>query len=218
MSWGDRSPLFELATQAEGGKTRLGQVLPARREVRFDYVVFLIARGDLAVAAPLLSELASSASPEERSTFLNWIDLFLQRGMVPEAVQTWRALGETDEPFPWKQAKLPGVTIHALERDWQILLSGDQPEHCVLLEALRPVSAGAMYRLETDVDQKLSPPGGLLWHVETLEPQPRVLEGSFRIPAGIEAVRIRLEYQRPSGSVRGEGEVRVRSVVLQKAP
>jgi hypothetical protein len=110
------------------------------------------------------------------------------------------------------------MTIHPMEGDaWQILLNGTQPEHCVLLESVKPVSAGQSYRFAASLEEKLSPSGGLLWHIETMEASPRVLDQSFTVAAGVDAVRIRLEYQRPQGSVRAEGEVRIRSVQLQKA-
>jgi hypothetical protein len=57
----------------------------------------------------------------------------------------------------------------------------------------------------------------LFWHIETLEAAPRVLDQSFTTAEGVEAIRIWLEYQRPQGSVRAEGEIRIRSVQLQKA-
>jgi hypothetical protein len=217
VSWGDRAPLFELAIRAEGGQARLQEVLPVKRGVRFNYAVFLISKGDMASAAPFISELAASVVPEEKPDFLYWTDLLLEKRMVHEALATWRALGEASEPFPWKPGKVAGLTIHPMEGDaWQILLNGTQPEHCVLLESVKPVSPGQSYRFDASLEAKLTPAGGLLWHIETLEASPRVLDESFTTAAGVDAVRIRLEYQRPQGSVRAEGEVRIRSVQLQK--
>ncbi len=177
----------------------------------------LITKGELAGAAPYVSELAASARPGEKSTFLQWIDLLLQNRLVGEAVQTWRALGEKGDPFPAKPANLPGVTIHPLEAGgWQILLNGNQPERCVLLEAVQPVQAGDAYLLQEILEDKLSPAGGLSWQLETLEAAPRILETSFTVPPGVEAVKVRLVYQRPSGSLRAEGEIRVPSLGLRK--
>ncbi|HEY2169757.1 MAG TPA: hypothetical protein VGJ30_09045 [Candidatus Angelobacter sp.] len=218
VSWGDRAPLFELALHGQGGYARLQEALPAKRDVRFNYAVFLISRGEMRFAAPFISELAASAVPEEKPDFLYWIDLLLEKRMVHEALATWRALGQTGDPFPWRPGKVPGMTIHPTEGDaWQILFDGNQPEHCVLLESVKPVGEGQSYRLAVSLEEKLSPAGGLLWHIETLEASPRVLDQSFTTAADVEAVRIRLEYQRPQGSVRAEGEVRIHSVHLQKA-
>lgn len=216
ISWGDRTPLFELALQSPEGQARLREALPAKREVRFNYAVFLISRADLAAAAPFISVLARSHAPEERPNFLYWIDLMLEKRMVREALAAWQALGETGDPFPWKDGKVPGVTIYPLEGDgWRILFSGNQPEHCVLLESIKPVTAGERYRLEASLEEKLSPSGGLLWKIETLEPSPRLLAESFTAAGPVAAVRIRLDYQRPQGSVRAEGEVRIHSVRLK---
>lgn len=215
ISWGDRAPLFELALQAPAGRTRLQEALPGKRDIRFNYAIFLISRGDLAAAAPSISELAASRMPEERPDFLYWIDLMLENRMVHEALETWRNLGEADDPFPWKPAKISGVTIYPQGEAWRILLSGNQPEHCVLLESVKPVTAGQHYRLEAPLEEKLSPAGGLLWYIETLEASPRLLDQSFTVTGAVEAVRIRLEYQRPQGSVRAEGEVRTHSVRLK---
>ncbi len=216
VSWGDRTPLFELALQAPAGKTRLQEALPAKRDVRFNYAVFLISRGDLAAATAFITELAASRVLEERPDFLYWIDLMLQKRMLHEALATWRALSESGDPFPWKPGRVSGVTIYPLEGEaWRVLFSGNQPEHCVLLESVKPVAAGQSYRLETSLEEKLSPAGGLLWHVETLEASPRLLDQSFTVTGPVEAVRIKLEYQRPQGSVRAEGEVRIHSVRLK---
>jgi hypothetical protein len=216
ISWGDRAPLFELALQAPGGQSRLQDALPAKREVCFNYAVFLISRGDMVAAAPFISELAATRVPEERPNFFYWIDLMLEKRMVREALATWRALGEAGDPFPWKPGKVPGMTIYPLEGDdWRILFSGNQPEHCVLLEAVRPVTPGQRYRLEAALEEKSSPSGGLLWHIETLEASPRLLDQSFTAAGAVEAVRIKLEYQRPQGSVRAEGEVRIHSLRLK---
>jgi tetratricopeptide (TPR) repeat protein len=217
VSWGDRTSVFELALHAQGGQARLQAALPLKREVRFNYAVFLISRGDMASAAPFISELAASAMPEEKPDFLYWIDLLLEKRMVRDALATWRALGETGDPFPWRPGKVPGVTIHPMEGDaWQILFDGNEPEHCVVLESVKAVDAGLSYQLAASLEEKLSPAGGLLWRIETLESSPRVLDQSFTTATGVEAVRIRLEYQRPQGSVRAEGEVRIHSVQLQK--
>ena len=200
ISWGDRAPLFELALQAQGGQAQLHQVLPAKREVRFSYAVFLVSKGDMKDAAPFVFELSKSSLPEERTTFIYRIDLQLEKFMVREAVETWKALGEAGDPFPWKPGRLPGVTVHSLEGEgWQILFNGNEPEHCVLLESVKPVTPGA-YHLSASMEEKLSPPGGLLWHIETLEASPRSLNESFTAGPGVEAVRIRLEYQRLQGS------------------
>jgi hypothetical protein len=218
VSWGDRASLFELALRAEGGQARLQEALPVKRDVRFSYAVFLISRGEIAAAAPFISELAASVMPEEKPDFLYWIDLLLEKRMVDEALATWQALDETGDPFPWKPGKVPGMTIHPTGNEsWQILFNGNEPEHCVLLESIKPVNAGQSYRLSTSLEEKLSPSGGLLWHIETLEASPRVLNQLFIAAVGVEAVRIRLEYDRPQGSVRAEGEVRIHSVQLQKA-
>jgi len=217
VSWGDRAPLFELVLRAQGGQERLREVLPLKREVRFSYAVFLISRGDVASAAPFISELAASAVREEKTDFLYWIDLLLEKRMVPEALATWRALGETADPFPWRLGKASGITIHPVDGSaWQILFNGNEPEHCVLLESVKPVTEGQSYRLVSSLEQNLSPTGGLSWHIETLTASPRVLDHFFTVSAGVEAVLIRLEYQRPQGSVRAEGEVRIHSVQLQK--
>lgn len=216
ISWGDRAPLFDLALQAPRGRMQLQEALPAKREVRFNYALFLISRGDLAAAAPFVAELATSRVSAERPDFFYWIDLMLEKRMLHEALATWGALGESGDPFPWKPGKVSGVTIYPQEGEaWRILFSGNQPEHCVLLESVKPVTAGQFYRLEAPLEEKLSPAGGLLWHIETLEASPRLLDHSFTVTGTVEAVRIRLEYQRPQGSVRAEGEVRIHSVRLK---
>jgi hypothetical protein len=209
MSWGDRSALFELANQAEGGRARLEAVLPARREVRINYAAFLLTKGSTKEAAPFVVEAARSSTPDEVAMFRGWSELLVQARLIGDALKVWDAAKIPGEPFPWKANDASGISALEVDRRWQIHLNGEEPEHTMLLESVKPVRAGVRYRLDPRMEDRLTPSGGLLWRIETIEQTPRALEQSFVAPEGVEAVRLRLEYQRPQGSVRGEGEIRL---------
>ncbi len=115
--------------------------------------------------------------------------------------------------FPWHRNDVAGVTIREAGPDaWNISLSGEQPEQCVLLTRV----VGSATRLEWSIETDLTNTG-LTWSVATHEKSPRVLAesgslaggpGSLRF-AGDAPVRIALQFRRPVGAVRAEGRVQL---------
>ena len=209
-SYGDRTPLFDLCRRAEGGAEKLDRLLPQRREIRMAYLGYLMAHAEFASAEPWIDELAASTDTGESDLFRSWCDALLAAHRVPEATRLWEILHRRgvvlEDAFPWRVNEVAGVTVHERAPGaWQILLSGEQPEQCVLLSRIAPVAPQAPLCLRADAQPALAP--GLSWQVESYEPKPRALE--FGKPPGVDAVRVTLAYRRPLGTVRAEAAMEI---------
>ncbi len=133
--------------------------------------------------------------------------------------------------FDWRIGSAEGLAVFAVSSPpaLRISLSGRQPEQCLLLEQLAPVRPGAAYRLSywtrAAPDGKT---GGIRWRVTGLtgreEYTSAPLDGvgaswsqqstAFRVPAGVELVRLALEYRREPGRTRAETDLWLRQVNL----
>jgi hypothetical protein len=236
MSYGDRSALFDLCLRAEGGAERLEGALPPDREIRMSYQNFVMDRGLIHRAQPLLEELASSAGAGEGERFRAWVGLLVQNYQIQPATLVWRQLLQrhvvTGDAFPWQAPSVSGSAVRELEGEQrQISLNGEQPEDCDLLWRIMPVASRSMYRFEWATEARLTNPRGdpsstgLTWRIESYAKPPRVLAQSpelaagsasssvdLNVPGDSEAIRITLHYRRPLGSVRAEGRVKIERV------
>src|SRR5262249_19513563 len=94
--------------------------------------------------------------------------------------------------------EIAGVTIH--ERSpgsWQLILSGEQPERCILLSRIVPVARGARLCVQTHTLSGAVP--GLLWRSESYDS---------------DSVRLALYYERPFGVSGDEVNVELRDIRL----
>jgi tetratricopeptide (TPR) repeat protein len=112
--------------------------------------------------------------------------------------------------FDWMPLSNAGIRIDRKENGGvRITFSGDQPEHCVLLQQYLPLQVDAGYLLKWQAKSSETVPG-LVWHL-----QGRASEDLFASPAAwpIQAANaaqpflLSLEYTRPAGQVRSAGEV-----------
>jgi len=201
-------------------------MLPAAHEVRFRYTAFLMGRGEYAHAGPFLEGLASSTSGEDVVVLNSWCEALLENFEVGAAERAWkklrsRGLLNEDAP-PWQAPDVKGATVHKLgDSAWRILLTGEQPEQCMLLTRVFESRSGKS-RLEWTMDAELSAAAGLSWQVESYERTPRVLAKSGELHSGAGSldfdaspmgpVRITLQFKRPLGSVRAEGRLTIKDV------
>ncbi len=133
--------------------------------------------------------------------------------------------------FDWRVGSAEGLHVFPVSspRALRLSLSGRQPEQCLLLEQWAPVLPGRAYRLSYWV--RLAPGGrtdGIRWRVA--DPSGRneyvaaALDAAgsswsrhsavFRVPAGVELVRLGLEYRREPGTTRTETDLWLRQVAL----
>jgi hypothetical protein len=177
------------------------------------------------------------------------LDILLGAGYASQALRIWSDLSAAhwiefptpnpDEPltngnlrplyghgFDWFLLNPPGVSLNYSEgvREIGIDLSGDEPEHCQILQQWVPVGSSRRYRLQWKDDASgLTNPSGLTWHVHssTADLQsPDLLDESsggfvFQTPPDMNLAILVLEYKRPMGKTKAEGILRLRGVTLQ---
>lgn len=176
VSYGDRTPLFELAWRLRPDPGfLLEKVIPMQRAVRSDFSWFLLDRGELEAASRLLADLAETEEVGERERLLAATDRLIEAGAEQAAAEVWNrlcrrgllpyrplepragfeitngdfAVWTTGRGFDWKVAGADGVFVTpARAAAWRVHLSGKQPERCEILRQMLVVGAGERYRIE----------------------------------------------------------------------
>ncbi len=176
VSYGDRTPLFELAWRLRPDPDfLLAKAIPLRRAVLSDFSWFLLDRGALGTASRLLAELAADAQTGDRERLLAATDRLIEAGAERAAAEVWNGLcrrgllpyrplepraglkitnGDfriwtTGRGFDWRISGVEGVYVTpAPGAGWRINLSGKQPERCEILRQMVLVEAGKRYRIE----------------------------------------------------------------------
>jgi len=135
--------------------------------------------------------------------------------------------------FDWRIPRPPGVSIRGPDprEGLSLVFSGKQPEGCDVLVQAVPVIGGASYGLGLSYrTEGIEMETGLHWRIAAM---PGVSgwaaastdlasedwsETSFRFtaPAGVNAARIALRYQRRPGTTRIEGTLRIRRVWMER--
>jgi hypothetical protein len=179
-------------------------------------------------------------------------DRMLAEGAVHDALQVWNILkdagwirqrvpdanrpltnGEFRIPFfrhgfDWVPIDSAGVRVEQFtdEPVARVSLSGDQPDHCVLLQQYVPIDPGASYSLQWQVKaQNLDRESGLAWHLHPVQgnstgdlvsgdlfgsPSIWKVRSAFTAPVCL----LSLEYTRPLGRVRASGVAMLEGVSL----
>ena len=129
--------------------------------------------------------------------------------------------------FDWVPIETEGLRIEQSpsERLMRFQFSGDEPEHCVVLQQYMPMEAGRAYSFKW---RATSIPGdqlsGLTWHLTSVgKPAEVDLASSdlgltqsgnwnVRAPMGAQLYLLALQYARPLGQLRARGTFVLRSV------
>lgn len=180
-------------------------------------------------------------------------DRILAAGELQAALQVWRTMatagwihvsvptpaspltnGDFATPslrhgFDWVPGSVDGLSVEqsSEEKSLRITLSGDQPEHCVLLEQYIPLEPDRAYRLQWRADDTgIQVPSGFAWHVHPVQAIASDEVGGevlsihgvweFRSPPTVELCLLTLEYSRPLGKLRADESLTLRSVSLQE--
>ncbi len=128
--------------------------------------------------------------------------------------------------FDWSSIDATGARVEQF-RDAHVVsisLSGEQPDHCVLLRQYVPLSPGGVYELSwrTATGDAGS---GLAWHLRAVpvNGSANLVSGDLSSPApwqfhapASDVAMLSLEYSRPLGRVRAAGTVTLESVSLEK--
>lgn len=182
-------------------------------------------------------------------------DRILAAGQLRPALDVWRTMGHAGwihvpvptpaspitngdfartflgHGFDWVPSAAPGLTIEqsSEEKNVEISLSGDEPEHCVLLQQYIPLEPNHAFHLQWQAEARsLEAPSGLAWHIRSVAaatpvdllagdvlPGPRGT-WDFRSPSTSDVCLLTLEYRRPLGKLRANGSLTLHSVFLQE--
>ena len=187
--------------------------------------------GKTTILGPILDELLANGYPNEalqvwRSlSAARWIQLpapTAERPLVNAAfsVPFW------GHGFDWFPSGVSGVAMeqNIESHTVQFELSGDEPEHCTLLQHWLLLEPGRRYRLSWNATLvQLQSPSGLSWHVRRVKQQtpgsPDLLDKAqsiwtFDAPEGDGLALLTLEYARPLGQTRAKGHLSLTQVSL----
>jgi len=235
VSYGDRTPAFDLCWQVSGDAAEVwSRAVPDRREVVGAYLWYVLQKKRLEAVTPAALKLAAK-SPDYADVLNAAMDVLLDAGEAAKAREIWIALGypgpaglvgaDFNAPrlghgFDWRLLTVPGVTHVELDTPpaLRIVMSGQQPEACELLRQYVILQAGRKYVLRwesrtngfpaaTGLEWRLGGAHGVVGASADWSPGKMGVIGSA---AGV----VSLNYQRPSGEVRVEGQVELRHVTL----
>lgn len=191
---------------------------------------------------PLLNYADRMLAAQRWDAALSVWNKLCQRGIIPYAAldpANGRSLTNSDfrlDPlaagFDWRLSDIDGIIPFRSTSPpaLRFTFSGNEPERCDLLQQSVPVLPGAPYRLSFDYRTSANhPQTGLQWklfHAATGAPVPAISPQlsspdwqtsavSFRVPPDIRELRLVLNYQRLTGTVRIEGEVWLRNLRLE---
>jgi hypothetical protein len=228
VSYGDRTPAFELCWRVSGDAEEvLSRAIPDRHEVVASYLVYVLTVQQRTAAVHDVAEkLGRYRDASDLAILLSACDRLLDAG-DPGALDVWLMTGQAapdgifngdfataplNHGFDWRLVESPGV---AHENGSRIALSGRQAESCLLMTQTLNVVAGKRYRLSWEARS----PAGIAWRVRHGS-EMRLLAsqdwaaGEFTIDAKERFPILELVYQRPMGESRAEANVEWRHIRL----
>jgi hypothetical protein len=191
MSYGNLDALFDLCFQLSGDAgTVLDRVVVEKRPVEIGYLAYLLDRGRVAEAGPVVARIAASLRAGDRPALLAYIDRAIEAGRATEARGLWDAMsrarlldypaadgslivnGDFSRPilnrgFDWRRPEVEGISLSASgdERpELTVTFSGRQPEACAFLGQPVPVREGGEYVMAYEYRTSgISGASGLFW-------------------------------------------------------
>lgn len=238
VSYGDRTPAFELCWRVSSDAIEIGRrAIPDRHEVVAGYLVYLSQTKRIA-ALPEVARLLAGYHDGADLPLLYWAcDQLLDAGDA-RALEVWELAGQKvpvgvfngdfataplNHGFDWRLVESPGVTHVPLEGAHRIVLSGREAESVTLLRQTLHIEAGKRYRLRWEARTSgIKSPSGLEWRVGgplhdcrgSVSAGVDWVGGELTCPAAESFPRLELMYQRPPGEARAEGNVELRHVGL----
>ena len=182
-------------------------------------------------------------------------DRLLAAGDVEPALEIWKSLNQArwialaaptpahpitngdfrvplfEHGFDWQFLNSSGLTVEQApdQHSLRIAFSGDEAEHCVLLQEYVPLDPNRAYRLSWTAEASgLESPSGITWQVHPIGEEKQISlvagdllsgpEGTwdFQSPNGSKLSLLTLEYTRPAGQVRANGSVVLQQVSMQE--
>lgn len=248
VSRDDVSAIFRLAwDQSQDASFILGHI-PNRQDLMIRYFSYLGDSGKLDDAHDVAVRVARMAPDASLGALLSYCGRYAD-GNSRRALEVWNllcarkmipfrqldpAVGQiltnpgfaaepTQQGFDWRTTPQDGVSIAAGEAGGiSIELTGNQPEECILMEQVLPLSPSRRYEISWEsAVAGGAEVGGLFWELAEngrgAQPTRVGISGTEVATAGrmnftalAQSGRLRLGYKRPLGSVRGRGVVTLR--------
>lgn len=260
MLYGDPEPLFRLCRGVDEDANLVERLALPRPDVRAQYLAYLLRRSKADLIHPVAQRVLSDGREADVPVLLAACDRLLELQRVDEAIGVWDRLA-AGRQTPYGRMSMPGgdaITNGSFSSapsshgfDWRVpdtngvsnaredeqggmrlTFSGSQPEACVPLSQLIPVTEATRYRVEYRYStSKLADNSGLAWQLQFAggsEAEPITApipaeekEGTrvlwFDTPPGCRLVRLSLAYRRATGTTRIEGRIVLKQVRMSRA-
>jgi tetratricopeptide (TPR) repeat protein len=235
LTYDDFRPLLRLGDALEADPARLLAHFDDAPRLRAAYLDFLIAGNRLKEAQQVANSMSSDRANDPH--LIDLADRQLRAGNAGEALQLWNIAsgfppldpgvgriltnGDLSHPpqnlgFDWRLLSNEGVAESWKPAGLVFILSGSQPESCVLLEQTMLVVPRQL-RLRFSYRGQAS---GMRWAMNGIEGHSwesgsEWKEGLFSLPRGRGLAALKLVYQRDPGTTRTEGRVELRDLRLE---
>jgi hypothetical protein len=197
-SYGDPSPIFQLAWETTQDDNEIQRHLPSKPNVLTAYLAYLVVNGRLQESVPIARRIAGFTEyGDDPNLLLAWWEQIYQRHSR-DALEVWNILckhrvipylslrpanGEivtnadfsitpVSKGFDWRLPAADGLTVvpDGSSGELVVHMSGKEPEDVVLAQELIPLERGRKYQIGWDYR---SPAGdavsGLSWSVMSVE-------------------------------------------------
>ena len=224
VSYGDRSPAFELCWRASNDAVEILGAIPEQHDVLATYLGFLSQTNRTAAMTTAARRLAALHEKADLPLFYGICDQ-LVAARDTSAADVWQLAGEAaphgvfngsfeaaprNHGFDWRFAETAGVAHVDLSQAHRIVLNGRQPERAVLLAQTLNLAPGR-YQLHWNA-RTSDLNNGLEWRVSGARAALNSGALSFSAHGGF--IELQLVYQRPLGEPRAEGSVELRGIEI----
>ncbi|MGI8742561.1 MAG: tetratricopeptide repeat protein [Bryobacteraceae bacterium] len=252
---GDQQSIFRMCWGLSSDPDEIARnVLPDGRLILRQYAIWLTTAGKLQAAAPIAIRLLAEAKDDDLPSLLYYCDSQIAKGHIGAAEAVWAQLLSKHllpaaedssatglvngqfivEPmnsgFDWRLPPAGGVTIRRRFPGLRIMLSGSQPESCMMLLQYIPIESGRHYRLWYEYQTADIPPGsGLAWRVYDVTGRVEFIKDSpslareqmgresltFVTPSNASGGLLALTYNRVPGTTRISGWLQLKQAGLE---
>lgn len=239
ISYGDRTPLFELCWKLSPDAASIVQVLPSSYPIQFQFLQFLLAKGSFVDAGGLAERILPMASAPDAGTYALCTDRLLASGEAVRARRLWNQLCDrrllpfqaagtltnadfahapSGLGFDWRLAKMPGVTILRMPPLLRFTFNGQQPESGALLSQTLALDPARVYRLTFEYRTSGAGKGsGLALRVmdQTVDlAADNWTRQSLTFTATSQTGNLAIDYTRTAGVSRLEGTLEIRNLAI----
>jgi hypothetical protein len=238
ITYDDFRPLLRLCDQFEPDPARMLAHFGDVGRLRPSYLDFLIGEKRLDAAQQVARTMSHDRANDP--FLIDLADRQLRAGNTAAASEWWNiasgfppidptagklltngdlARAPLNLGFDWRVGQAEGIAQSWRPSELIFVLSGSEPEACVLLEQTIYLVPGR-FRLRFDYITSDRSPTGIHWALDDLEgpridPRSQWSEGAFDLPRTHGLRNLRFFYRREPGTTRAEGRIEVRNLRLE---